>query len=95
MDRNALRRLTACWIGLVALTAAVGFLSDFAPRLQQFAVAGIALATLLKTRLVLAHYLGLRAAPGALSGFVSAIAVILVLVAVAIGVTPLLANAFS
>lgn len=93
--RDSVRRLLFAWIALVALTAIVGLLSNFAPRLQQFAIIGVALATLFKSRVVLAQYLDLRVAPGALSALSGAIALILVLVASAVAIAPLVTRAIS
>lgn len=93
--RESFRRLLVAWFALVVLTAIVGLLSNFAPRLQQVAIVGVALATLFKTRIVLAQYLGLRVAPAALSALTTAIALILVLVASAIALAPLVMRVYS
>jgi hypothetical protein len=77
------RRLVRVWLALMALTAAMGLASETGAgaRLAPLAIVLVVTIAFVKARLVLAHYLDLRTAPAALSGFAGATALVLVLVA--------------
>jgi hypothetical protein len=77
-----IRRLLRTWAILMALSVGMAFAADAtrASRLGFFWIAAICAVALVKARFVLADYLELRRAPGALSGFVFAIVAILAVV---------------
>jgi hypothetical protein len=75
-------------MGLTAMLALVADVSHTS-RIGAAGMAGIGLVTLLKARMILADYLGLRAVPGALTGFVSAVALTLVIVVAAFVLVPI------
>jgi hypothetical protein len=77
------RTLLAAWAALMGLSLAIAFAGDVVhtSRLDAAMIVAVALAAILKSHLVLRCYLGLKAAPGALSGFTGAVIVTLALVA--------------
>lgn len=74
--------LLRAWAALMTLTVVLAFAADVshASRLGLVSIAMIALAVVVKARLVLGVYLGLRVAPGALAGFTSAVVIVLAIV---------------
>jgi hypothetical protein len=79
----SVRSLLAAWGALMALTLVMAFAGDVAhaSRLGHLWIVLIATVAAWKSRIVLGSYLGLGAAPAALAGFVSAVIVILAVVA--------------
>jgi EamA domain-containing membrane protein RarD len=80
---STIRALIAAWAALMALSLALAFAGDVVhtSRLGAVGIAMVALAAAFKAYLVLRCYLGLKAAPGALSGFSGVVVVTLALVA--------------
>lgn len=76
------RSLLRAWAMLMALSAALAIATEVArPSRFHLVWAGVvALVAYLKARIVLANYLGLKSAPGALAGFAAAIGAIFLLV---------------
>ncbi|MDI9850013.1 hypothetical protein QM467_18405 [Rhodoblastus sp. 17X3] len=79
----SVRSLLASWGALMALTLAMAFAGDVvhASRLGPLWIVLIAAVAAWKSRIVLGSYLGLSAVPAARAGFVSAVMVILAVVA--------------
>jgi hypothetical protein len=77
------REILIVWGLLMALTLALAFAADVAhaSRLGAAMIGVVTAAAALKAHLVLRTYLGLRVAPGALSGFTAAAVITLLLVA--------------
>lgn len=73
---NRHRHLLTVWLALMSLTLAIAVAADVthASRLGPIWLVAIAVVTVIKTRLVLADYLGLRANRSALLGMTAAIA---------------------
>ncbi|WP_298428941.1 hypothetical protein [Rhodoblastus sp.] len=76
------RPLLAAWVALMALSLVLAIAGDVIhpSRLGVAMMLAIVVAAVVKARLVLRFYLGLRAAPGALAGFTSAVALTLAVV---------------
>jgi hypothetical protein len=76
------REIVIVWALLMALSLTLALAADVAhaSRLGAAMIGVVAAAAALKAHLVLRTYLGLRVAPGALSGFTSAAALTLLLV---------------
>lgn len=83
--RDARRRLIRVWLVLMSLTAAMALAADVtnASRLGPLGLLAIAAVTVLKTRLVLGDYLGLRANKPALNGLTAAIVLTMAVVTAA------------
>jgi hypothetical protein len=79
-------RLTRAFILLITLSLVLAVAADAHAR--AFWLVVVVLAAALKTRIVLARYLGLDAAPGALTGFFAVTFLVLALVAGSILIFP-------
>ncbi|MDE3175371.1 MAG: hypothetical protein KGM15_04585 [Pseudomonadota bacterium] len=93
---RAAPRLFLAWMLLMALSGALALFADVrhdAP-LSMLGIAAAAFAALAKCRIVLADYLDLRQAPGALRGFLAAIAAIVLIVAASFAASAALALDF-
>src|SRR6266700_3385819 len=88
--RASIHSLLAVWAALMALTLLLAIAGDVghASRLGPIWILLIALAVAAKARLVLGVYLGLSAAPAALSGFTSAVVLALAIVVASFLVFP-------
>ena len=77
------KTLLFAWAALMALSLVLAVAGDVshASRLGAAMLLAVVIAAATKAHLVLRFYLGLRAAPGALAGFTSAVVVTLALVA--------------
>ena len=84
MQMHASNRLVIVWLSLLALTLLTGLAANALSAISAILVVPIlALASLIKARLILSHYLGLRQAPDWNKAFL-AILVVLVLIVYAL-----------
>ncbi|PPQ37911.1 hypothetical protein SAMN06265338_10386 [Rhodoblastus acidophilus] len=84
--RRTFSSLVQAFLLLLTLSLALAFAAE--AQASALWLAAVTLAAALKTRIVLARYLGLDAAPGALAGFFAATFLVLALVAGSILVFP-------
>lgn len=87
------RALLRAWALLMGLSVALAVATEIhrPADLVLAWTAFVGAVAFVKARIVLAHYLGLRTAPGALSAFAAAVAIILVAVVASFGLQQLLA----